>query len=227
MKKLLITFCLILIYTSTYSQNTDNEEVKIRYKNEIGLDLGAFLTKENNGSIIALDDNNQPIYFLNSYENYQPIYFLNYKILGKKVNGRFALGGKLFTFPRTEDPEGNTNSIFLKIGFEAFKEISQKWEFYGGADLNSEFYSSSIPNPVQHNSKIKGKVNVIGWGPLLGFRFKVHQRVNFQFESALRINHASEFMKITNLQFDDDTDNDKIKNTFTSMPFRLLINCRF
>ena len=230
MKKITFTLCLICTCILSWAQETETQNQDFFYKNEIGLDLGLFLTGGGIEEIIFIDPTSgvpHPLWA----KTYSPNYLFNYKALGRSVNTRMAIGGDWTTKSRGEDKLGSISSLFLKLGLEGFQSLSSKWEAYGGADINAEFYTLSAPLNEASTSKRKSKANVIGWGPVLGLRFKVDQRVNLLFETALRVNHAWEFTQNINSNYPTNPNNnlgeDRDKTTFLSMPLKLLLNYRF
>lgn len=181
MKQFILFLLMGVFTTSVVGQETPKE-----YKNEFGLDGTGFIRSFLNVNIESA-----------TYANYQPIYYLSYRRKFKPGNIRFAIGGAY----EQQDIPGfqpdsmmfarNSYSIDLRIGWEFTNELSNKWQVFYGLDFRTSFshsynearyYSGGYANGTESDHQI------LGIAPLLGFRFRITDRISLLTEASFSLN---------------------------------------
>ena len=179
MKRIILLFSAFIVTISLNAQ----EESKT-YKNEIGLDATGFIR-----TIVNFNSDNQ---------NYFPTYYLSYRRKFKPGNIRFAIGGN---YDKRDIPavfENDINAYYrssksfdARIGWEFKTELSRRWQVYYGMDVRPGFnyyYNDAQYWNGGYANGIETKTQVLGFAPLLGFRFKLTDRISLLTESSLSLN---------------------------------------
>ena len=178
---------IVLMITSLSSFAQDTATTKKVYHNEFGIDATSFVK-----AFMA---------FGNTQSNYysDPAYYLTYRRHFKSGNIRFAIGGDYSyeqvmnsNTPDLHDYFWTTYSYEIRLGWEFCEELSKRWQVFYGLDLKNSYTaqkkdatSFSISYAYGYNdiSRIKGAV------PLLGFRFKLTNRLSLSTEASFSVNY--------------------------------------
>ena len=183
--KTFLTIVLMISSLSSFAQDTTT--IKKVYHNEFGIDATSFVKAF--------------ITFGNTQSNYNsdPAYYLTYRRHFKNGNIRFAIGGdysyeqiKRTNIPDLHDYFSRAYSYLIRLGWEFCEELSKRWQVFYGLDLlniysaqkNDAYYlTSAYAFGTNQISRIKGA------GPLLGFRFKLTNRLALSTEVSISINY--------------------------------------
>ena len=202
MKKLLLSLIFATLFFISYSQELiDSTPTKV-YHNEFGIDMTGFIKQ-----FLQANQVNDP--FGGSYPviYYDPFYYLTYRRHFKKSNLRFAIGGDfskeevlLDEVDESEKYYDQTASINLRLGWEFFNDIGKRWQAYYGLDFRAQFihiknddWSSSSSGGYARGREFKTKT--FGIAPLIGFRFKLTDRLSISTEATFSINWQENFEK--------------------------------
>ncbi len=176
---LLATLC-----TALFANAQDSSQVKV-YKNELGLDATGMLRQ-----FLHFNGSQFPEY-------YNPVYFISYRRHFGKCNLRAAIGGlyyfEPFESPFTNDPneyERGSQQFDLRVGFEWTSELSKRWQTFYGLDYKQGFYKDHNDAPFWNGGYANGRdTKIIGYGiaPLLGFRFRLTERISLITEASLTL----------------------------------------
>ena len=186
------TFVLFFILLSSLAK-AQADEAPGEFKNEFGVDItGAirFFTQfQSSGDY-----------------NYSPQYYLTYRRLMKPGNIRFGIGGDYDNFESpgaVGDPATysyNFRSLDLRLGWEFKSSLTPKWEVFYGLDVRTS-YTRLNDEALFFNAGYAvgadAKSNIIGLAPLLGFRFKINDRMSLLTEVSLSINSMKQDVKNT------------------------------
>jgi hypothetical protein len=163
------------------------EEPAKQYKNEFGVDATAFVKEFLN--------------FNQQYSSNSPIYYLTYRRHFKPGNLRFAIGGDYASqeIPPSFDEDSNIyhnhySSLDFRIGWEWYNNLSKRWQVYYGIDLRPSFVSQKNDAPYFNGGYANGsefKAVNIGAAPLLGFRFRLTNRLSLLTEAAFSFNYQT------------------------------------
>lgn len=177
----------LLLFMSAFAASAFGQEEPKEYKNEFGLDATGFIKS-------FLNFNAESISF---GPNYSPIYYLSYRRKFKPGNIRFAIGGG---YSQEDIPtslydslkfERNSHSIDFRIGWEFKNELGKRWQVYYGLDFRTSiahsyneatYYSGGYANGTESDRQ------VFGLAPLLGFRFRVTERISLLAEASFSMN---------------------------------------
>lgn len=184
MKKLFLAIIFATSILTTFAQDTTKLE-KV-YHNEFGIDATGFLKQFFNF--------NQGQFS----EYYSAIYYLTYRRHFKCGNIRFAIGGDFanndFSSSISTDSNKYHNNSYLlnsRIGWEFFNNLSHRWQVFYGIDFkpsvgyiknDAPYWSGGYANGYEAKSRI------YGIAPLLGFRFKLNNRLSFSTETSFSVN---------------------------------------
>ena len=184
MKKILFTIVFAVSISMIHAQ--DSTSLTKVYHNEFGIDVTGFLKQffnfnQGQGS-----------------SSYYPVYYLTYRRHFTKGNIRFAIGGDFENrdIPPTNDDDKNiyrdkSYSLDLRLGWEFFNDISKRWQVFYGLDFISSSYHTK--NDVQYFSGdyaygSETKAQTFGLAPLLGFRYKITNRLSISTQTSFSIN---------------------------------------
>lgn len=185
MKYVFLFLCIGVFATSLVGQDAPKE-----YRNEFGLDGTGFIR-----SFLSFNEESA------IYGNYEPIYYLSYRRKFKPGNIRFAIGGayEQMDLPGSGSQSDslmfvrNSYSIDFRIGWEFTNELSSRWQVYYGLDFRTSFshsynearyYSGGYANGTESDNQI------LGIAPLLGFRFRITDRISLLTEANFSLNWA-------------------------------------
>lgn len=187
MKKLLLVSTFVFLFGISFSQvksvKSDSNKV---YHNEFGLDVSGFLDR-----YIPFGQNEYSL----------PSYYLTYRRHFERGNIRGGIGGD---FERRilrnsnnsfdSNKYHNTDGVLMvRFGWEFEKNLSKKWEVYYGLDLKynidyqKNFYFSMSNDYV---STVKSNYQSFGLSPLLGFRFRLTNRLSLTTEANFTIYYS-------------------------------------
>lgn len=200
MKKL-ITISIVLFSLNSISQ-TDN--ITKLHRHELGADITGLLSQffNLNSSNIA-------------YNVPQPTYLLTYRYYVKKSNIRCGVGGYYdkssvpgYTINGQEKTFYNTvNQFAFRIGYEFISNLSKKWQAFYGLDFRPSFSKQTNEAWFSNAGYLNGLVNnttQYGFAPLLGFRFRLNDRVSLTTESSFTYNIQENKRKTTYTSLDNN-----------------------
>lgn len=184
MKKFL-TIVLLISSLSSFSQDTIT--TKKVYHNEFGIDATSFIKAF------------LPFGSVQTYPYYDPSYFLTYRRHFKSGNIRFAIAGlygyeqvKITNTPDLHDYFKKMSSYEIRLGWEFCEELSKRWQVFYGLDLlniystyknDADYFYGDYAYGYKYISRLKGA------SPLLGFRFKLTNRLALSTEVSISINY--------------------------------------
>jgi hypothetical protein len=183
MKTGILTIAFIFIVSINQAQ--DSLKKPNVYHNEFGVDVTSFFRQ-------FINQGQTPTY-------YTPNYYLTYRRYLKTGNIRFAIGGD-FDSHNLYNPYSsgdsiklsyNASSFDIRLGWEFCSELSKHWQVFYGADLRSSFQHVKNDAPYFNNGYANGietKDQIYGLAPLLGFRFRITNRLSISTETSFSIN---------------------------------------
>ena len=180
----LLAFILICLPFCFIAQEANGNT----YKNEFGIDATSFVLR---------------FIKLNSEEStYLETYDLTYRRKFEPGNIRFAIGGNFAdedvppVFEEDQNKYKYEASTFnARIGWEFKSEISKKWQVFYGADFRPSFQrikeDATMFNAGYANG-YESKVQNYGIAPVLGFRFRLNERLSLSTEASFSVNMQKE-----------------------------------
>ena len=178
---------IVLMITSLSSFAQDTTTTKKVYHNEFGIDATSFVK-----AFI-------PFGSLQINPYYSPSYFLTYRRHLKSGNIRFAIAGdysyeqiKTTDIPDLHEYFSKSYSYEIRLGWEFCEELSKRWQVFYGIDLlniysakknDADYINYAYAFGINQISRIKGV------SPLLGFRFKLTNRLALSTEVSISINY--------------------------------------
>lgn len=179
--KIFILLSGFLLLAQNVLSQTDTTN---QYKNEFGIDVTGtirFFTKFQSSS---------------DY-NYTPTYYLTYRRYFDQGNIRFGIGGNLSDLEITGMVGDSniyhriTNSIDTRLGWEFKSELSKRWLVFYGLDVR--FSSGKQKNEAAffnggYAVGFENRSTTYGFAPVLGFRFKLNNRISLLTEANLSFN---------------------------------------
>jgi hypothetical protein len=187
MRKFFLSIILITTTLFTFAQDSTNK-FKI-YHNEFGIDATGFAKQFLNFN---------PSTSGGSY--YFPTYYLTYRRLFRCGNIRFAAGGdfanseSLPVPPDSNVSHSNSYSIDARLGWEFFSNIHKRFQIFYGVDFKPSYTYSKNDGSFSNGGYANGtenKTQIYGIAPLLGFRFKLTNRLSVTTEASYSINFSS------------------------------------
>ena len=173
----------------TISAQDSTKKSKI-YRNEFGVDATGFIKQ-----------------FLNFNQGqfggnyYMPTYYLTYRRHFKCGNIRFAIGGDFTNEDLQPAFEQDSNkyhrssySFDARIGWEFFSNLGKRWQVFYGIDFKPTYSYYKNDAPYWNGGYANGtesKTEIYGIAPLLGFRFKLNDRISLTTETSYSINFAT------------------------------------
>jgi hypothetical protein len=226
--KITFTFIFSLLFANSVFSQTSTDEKK--YKNELGADLTGFVRQFFSPST-------------DFYQDYIPVYYLTYRRHFSTFNLRSGFGfnssNSEYASPYTIGPRiyNNQQTILdLRAGCEWVSELGKRWQAFYGIDFryNYNYYKNDAPyfNGGYANGS-ESKINSVGIAPLLGFRFRINNRISLSTETSLGFNRALNTSRRYFTSLDTslypplaDITNPKTTNWFTnySPPIALYLN---
>lgn len=212
--KLIFLFSLFLNIISAQSDSSK------KHRHEVGADITGFVK-----------------HFLNFSENsyYAPTYYISYRYHFKKSNIRFGIGGMYtqnFSYPYIINNEEkvfeNTSSDFsFRVGYERAVTLSPRWQTFYGIDLRPSFVETKNEIDYQNGGYINGSVStsqVYGIAPLLGFRYKISNRVSILTEMSFnynlqKLNNQKTFLSLDNNLYPSIPNGKKVSTKSLSASF--------
>ncbi len=179
---------LLLLFACIITVSAFGQEERKEYKNEFGLDATGFIRS-------ILNFNIDPTFQM----PYAPTYYLSYRRKFKPGNIRFAIGG---SYGREDVPsvhsdttmfQRNHSAINIRLGWEFTTELSKRWQAYYGLDLRATFTHSYNEVQFYNAGYANGRENrneILGVAPLLGFRFRINDRISILAEGSFSLNWA-------------------------------------
>lgn len=183
MKKLLI-ISLLLSCINSFSQT---DTTKKKHNHELGADITGLL-----GQFFNL---NSSMYGRPE----SPVYYVTYRYHLKKSNIRFGIGGSYYKNSINGYKVDGEDKVFyntqtnfsIRLGYEFVSELSKRWQAFYGIDFRPTI--SNLDNPVQYGNGgyLNGSITkstTLGFAPLLGFRFRINERVSITTETSFAYN---------------------------------------
>ncbi len=183
MKHFLFTVLLALATLTTFSQ--DSLKTK-DYRNEFGIDGTAFIKQ-----FFNFNSGQFPTQYVNTY-------YLTYRRLYKCGNIRFAVGGSYSSNDiNNNNPQDDNQyryeafSLNSRIGWEFFSNLSTRWQVFYGLDFRPTFQRTK--NDVMYWTSgyangFEDKMQLYAIAPLLGFRFRLTDRLSISTEASFSLN---------------------------------------
>lgn len=179
--KIIITSFLLFCIINVESQ-TDSLLKKQRH--ELGADITGLFKQ-----------------FLNfsEYSFYAPTYYVSYRYHLKKSNLRAGIGGGYWdnqSYPYTINGEetrfNNTSSnLSFRIGYERVSELSKKWQAFYGIDFRPTIVKVNNESEYSNGGYMNGTISSsesYGIAPILGFRFRISNRISLLTETSFSYN---------------------------------------
>lgn len=181
------TTLLLLSFFAISSAAIGQDTVKTKqYHNEFGIDATGFVKQ-----FIFISTNNFPEYYI-------PSYFLTYRRHLKCGNIRFAIGGSFSDHDIPTAFTGDSNnyhytsrSFDSRIGWEFSNELSKRWQVFYGMDFRPSFSYTKDDAPYWNGGYANGseeKSQNYAIAPVLGFRFRINQRLSLSTEASFSLN---------------------------------------
>lgn len=225
MKKALLIIS-ILFPVIGFSQT--ESEVKT-YKNEFGIDATSFILRF--------------MKFNFSEDQYIQTYYLTYRRKFDVGNLRAGIGG----YMQDEDKRSvyaedinqykfNSFNFNFRLGWEWKNEISKRWQVFYGCDFRPSYLQTKDDAPSWNAGYANGyelELTNYGIAPLLGFRFRLNDRLSLSTETSLSFNYQKEklrsyFIPVTNdFPSKDDINSDPVTRVFSSFGQPLMIFITF
>jgi hypothetical protein len=191
MKKIFLTVVMTSLILTSFSQDTTKRD-KV-HRNEFGIDATGFIKQ-------LLNFNQNEYYYY-----YYPNYYLTYRRHFKCGNIRFALGGDFSDHDIPAAFTGDSNkyhytsySYDCRIGWEFFNELSKRWQVFYGLDFRPSKSYTKNDVPYWNGGYANGtetKSQIYGIAPLLGFRFKLSNRLSIMTETSFSVNIQKEYSR--------------------------------
>jgi hypothetical protein len=180
-KKLLILLSGFMLVTQSVLSQNDTVPI---HKNEFGIDVTGtirFFTKFQNSSDF----------------NYIPTYYLTYRRFYTRGNIRFGIGGDVSDLEITGMVGDSniyhrvSNGIDTRLGWEFKSDLSKRWQVFYGLDFRfsmgkqrneAAFFNGGYAVGFENHS------TTYGVAPVLGFRFKINNRVSLLTEANFSFN---------------------------------------
>lgn len=220
MKNILIISAL-LISLHSYSQS---DTVAKKHRHELGADVTGLLKQ-------FFNFNSDPY----NYNTYTPTYYVSYRYYLKNANIRFGIGGSYYknsTPTYTINGQEKTlfnmqNNLSLRIGYEFKSELSKRWQVFYGADFRPTFSTMNNQAQYANGGYINGRseeIDTYGIAPLLGFRFRLSNRVSITTEMSFSLNYThagyyNTFISVDNSLYPDMLNSKTINNSTISASF--------
>jgi hypothetical protein len=180
-KTCLLSLFLICSFSIVYSQQ--KKDTSKTYRNEFGIDATSFFFL-----YLPLGQDN----------NYLPNYNLTYRRKFNSGNIRYGLGGNFLNqkvennnYPNDSNEYNRFNcSIYSRVGWEFFSEISKRWQIYYGLDTKFTYQRYKNDLIYTSNDYAYGSETIyytLGISPILGFRFKLNKRISLTTETNFSI----------------------------------------
>jgi hypothetical protein len=167
---------------------SQNESKQGLYKNEFGIDATSFILRF--------------LKFEFSEDQYIQTYYLTYRRLFEKGNLRSGIGGfienKDLRSAFAEDINKYNYESFnlnFRIGWEWKNEFSKRWQVFYGCDFRPSYFHIKDDAPFWNGGYANGyeqEVTNFGIAPLIGFRFRLNDRLSLSTETSLSFNYQSE-----------------------------------
>lgn len=182
------TILLTLVFATTFLYSQSDSIYK-KYRHELGADITGLLEQ----------------FFNLNYSNGMyytppvPTYLVTYRYYIKKSNIRFGVGGNYnkssvpgYTINGQEKTFYNTSNQFsFRLGYEFVNELSKKWQAFYGLDFRPSFANTTNETWFSNVGYLNGYINkttTYGLAPLLGFRFRINNRVSLTTETSFTYN---------------------------------------
>lgn len=154
------------------------------YHNEFGIDVTSFVKE-----FLNINQNSQ---------DYIPTYYLTYRRNFKCGNLRFGIGANYSSqdIPPAfvgdhKQYHSNAHSIDLRIGWEFVTDLSKSWQVFYGVDFRPSFIYNKNDAPYWNAGYANGqevKSQNMGVAALLGFRFRLNDRLSLRTETNFSFN---------------------------------------
>jgi hypothetical protein len=219
--KNLIVISILLSSINIYSQS---DSAYKKHRHELGADITGLLSQFFNLNASNIN-----------YQNNIPTYYITYRYHLKKSNIRFGVGGSYYKTSISGYKVDGEDKVFynsqtnysLRIGYEFVSELSKKWQAFYGLDFRPTV--SNNDNQAQFSNAgyiigYKAKSTTYGFAPLLGFRFRINDRVSITTEASFSYNIQNSSNQRTYKSQDNSTypnmpDDKEVKSTNVAASF--------
>lgn len=171
MKKLILS---AIILTAAFNLSAQKEPIQQTNHHEIGIDASSFLAQILPGN--------------GGYQNTP--FFLMYRYHFPKSALRFGIGG----YATKDDAITNDTAsslyqrsgLFLRVGYERKTDFGKHWQFFYGLDARFQFYNLENSNDYSQSLSLRytQESSYYGVAPLMGFRFKINERISVTTEAS-------------------------------------------
>jgi hypothetical protein len=137
------------------------------------------------------------------FANNPPYHLFSYRRYLKSGNFRSAIGGNFSNYENPSPYNGDSLTLTLKgqqynfslrIGYELYTNINEKWQLFYGVDLNSgySYYKYDGVNFSQFGYAQGYETNTTSFGlaPVIGLRYRLNKRMSLITESSLLVNYS-------------------------------------
>lgn len=184
MKRLLIFSLLSTMLCSVAVAQPSNDYIP--YKNEFGIDATSFIRQ-----FLKIDASGLGV-------DYYPLYYITYRRLTKVGNIRAAVGGDFADRKINSSLSTDSNQYYFKshtlnfrVGWEFVTNISKRWQTFYGADVCFGIQKSRDDVRYWNGGYahgIEASINNYALAPLLGFRYRLNDRVSIGTETSFSFN---------------------------------------
>lgn len=161
-----------------YAQNSDSP--KSNFKNDFGIDVTQFFTV-----------------FNSNFTSNSP-YFITYRRNYEKGALRFGLGGRSNSSnsnvnPQLTDFDVASHQLDFRAGYEWQSNFAKRWQVYYGVDAGYGLLhnvSTLISSTGDESWRQKEHTDVYSLSPMLGFKFKLNNRLTLASEASYKLSHV-------------------------------------
>lgn len=183
MKHFILTIILTTTSIAIFSQDSIRTK---KFHNEFGIDATAFIKQFLNF------DNGQ------FSDQHSSTYYLTYRRHFNCGNIRFAIGGSYSDNDISPAFQVDSNkyhynsySVSSRIGWEFFSNLSKRWQTFYGVDFRQSISYIKNDAPYWNGGYANGyesKSSNYSITPLLGFRFRLNNRLSLSTEASFSFN---------------------------------------
>lgn len=177
-----VLFLTICIRNSFAQDTTGRSNI---YHNELGIDATGFVKQ-----FVSFGYSEYP-------SDYNPTYYITYRRHLKCGNIRFAIGGDFENEDISPGFSADSNKYYKKyysydtrLGWEFSNGLSKRWQVFYGLDFRPGYTYSKNDAPYWNGGYANGsesKTQTYAFAPLLGFRFKINDRLSLTTETSFSV----------------------------------------
>lgn len=170
MKTVLIAFATFLCMHASAQDST----VKSIYHHELGVDAGPFLSQFIGRGSGSFWTSNYSLMYRYHFDNIA----IRARVGGFADNDDYTTND---TIKNTREEE----RLYGRIGIERKVDFKKRWQFFYGIDFVAETRSqNSLSDYGNEERKNRSHIQSYGAAPLIGFRFKINDRISVSTESS-------------------------------------------